>query len=67
MFLDLLEDELCLVNVYEEDRGIGTYYKDEHVFFAGGGGPEAWNNSSAKKIREWFKKNAPEVKLWGGK
>jgi hypothetical protein len=65
MFLDLLEDELCLVNIYGQDaRG---YIHEEHVFFAGGGGPGAWNNSSAKKIREWFKKNAPEVKLWSGK
>lgn len=64
MFLDLLEDELCLVNTYgEEARG----YHCEHVFFAGGGGPGAWNNASAKKIREWFAKNAPEVGLWSGK
>jgi hypothetical protein len=64
MFLDLLEDEICLVSVYGEDRGIGTYYKDEHVFFAGGGSPRVWPMGKAQKIREWFKKNAPEVKLW---
>lgn len=65
MFLDLLEDELCLVNVYGAD--VSGRIHDEHVFFAGGGGPGAWNNSSAKKIREWFAKNAPEVGLWSGK
>lgn len=65
MFLDLLGDELCLVNVYGAD--VSGRIHDEHVFFAGGGGPGAWTTGEAQKIREWFEKNAPEVKLWSGK
>jgi hypothetical protein len=58
----LLTDEICLVDVYgEADRG---YMGEEHVFFAGGGRAGNWPTGKAIKIREWFKKNAPEVKIW---
>lgn len=58
----LLTDEICLVNVYgSSERG---YMGEEHVFFAGGGRAGNWSTGNAEKIREWFRKNAPEVKLW---